>query len=554
MNNVILSTLMTKRRVFVLFLLAIFLTFNANAQTLTASVNRSNVPQGETFIFTLDLSDAKTNSPNSPDFSILDDNFKTYSVSKSYRSINQNGVKSTQQQWQVVLAPLKVGEIMIPSINFEGMSSQPVKISVTEASLDVSSANNDVPKFSIDGVVENSAPYVQQQVNYVMTIYDSGGLQGDAPIIKDNGDWIIHILKQPTVEIKDNIREIKFYYALFPQKSGVLKTPEIQFNGFYITEGKGEADPFIQAFGRALRIDTSFAQRNPITLSPKQIEINVKPIPANNKSWWLPAQNVILEDKWEPENPKFAVGEAVTRNIYLKTTGVMENQLPELYLPQVEHIKQYPEKAKTHNIVEDNQVISVSEITNLYIPNSGGELILPEISVDWFNVNTGKTEKATLPEVKINVAGEVFKEPVFEAISEEEIPAEKEKSNILPIIFAVFVLGILFAYLLFKPSSKNYKKEVIIAAKTGDAKKLRDALLEWAKTHYKNENIGNLQDIADISGNKEFAQKLNKLTLIIYSNKKTGFDADAFMNIFNRVNKKKVKNKDLKQPLPKLYD
>lgn len=87
-----------------------------------------------------------------------------------------------------------------------------------------------------------------------------------------------------------------------------------------------------------------FATRNPVVLNTKQIEVNVRPIPpANNGNWWLPAESVKLYAEWSPQRPVFKVGEAVSRTVYLKAVGVVENQLPDIKFRDVAGLKQYPE-------------------------------------------------------------------------------------------------------------------------------------------------------------------------------------------------------------------
>ena len=88
-----------------------------------------------------------------------------------------------------------------------------------------------------------------------------------------------------------------------------------------------------------------FATRNPVVLNTKPIEVNVRPIPpANNGNWWLPAESVKLYAEWSPQRPVFKVGEAVSRTVYLKAVGVVENQLPDIKFRDVAGLKQYPEK------------------------------------------------------------------------------------------------------------------------------------------------------------------------------------------------------------------
>lgn len=147
-----------------------------------------------------------------------------------------------------------------------------------------------------------------------------------------------------------------------------------------------------------------FATRNPVVLNTKQIEVNVRPIPpANNGNWWLPAESVKLYAEWSPQRPVFKVGEAVSRTVYLKAVGVVENQLPDIKFRDVAGLKQYPEKPVAQNAVENGQVVAVKKNANVYIPDKAGNIAVPEISVDWFNVRTGRMERAVLPAANIQV-------------------------------------------------------------------------------------------------------------------------------------------------------
>ncbi len=58
------------------FLFAAVVANAAWAQTFTAAVNRTEVPQGETFVLTLELVDGQDNG--NPDLSVLDKYFMVY--------------------------------------------------------------------------------------------------------------------------------------------------------------------------------------------------------------------------------------------------------------------------------------------------------------------------------------------------------------------------------------------------------------------------------------------------------------------------------------------
>lgn len=591
-------------------LFSLFIAFSAFAQAFTAQVNRTEVPQGETFVLTLELSGAQTREV--PDLSVLDNDFIIYSVANAYQSKYINGVSSQSRQWQIAMMPKNAGTVTIPSIRLENMETQPIGISVVPAVAPVNGSQSgngaysaptaNQPRFAINAEVDNSKPYVQQQVNYTLTLYDTGGLQGETPQFIDDGqnNWLIKSLGQPTVGSKvvngRSIREIKFHYALFPQKSGLLTTPEVQFNGYYLTRSRGGADPFEDLFGGSLMgagigFSDMFATRNPVVLTANPVTVNVQPAPLEDGRWWLPASKVTLYTEWEPSSPVFKVGEAISRTIYVKAVGVGENQLPDLRFEQVGGMKQYPDKAVSTSAVENGNVVSVKKITNVYIPNQPGKITLPEISLDWFNTTTRQMEKAVLPPVTVQVqpaaATPDFSapaEPLIQAAQPTQMvqtaanePASAQEPQLSPMnaarqnlvwspltvsigIGLAFLLGLLVSYLMLRRQRPevgaergNPRKQVVKAALNKDLRSLRDSLIYWARDHYGDEQIANLKDVMNYTKSKDFTRQLEILVTGMYSDADINFEPEVFIDVFNRINKRRAGSGEDTQPLPKLY-
>ena len=207
------------KKIVLSLIVSVILSANSWAQTFEARVNRSNVPEGETFLLTVELQDAK--AKGTPDFSVLNQDFTTYSVSNAYRTNIINGKVSQSQQWNLVLMPNKGGKLTIPSIVLDTYKTNPITINVGAVqqvgggNASQSQAAN-APRFKIEAEVDNRTPYVQQQINYTLTLYDTGGLQGEAPVfLADNeNDWIIKSLSEPQIDTKTvngrSFREIKF--------------------------------------------------------------------------------------------------------------------------------------------------------------------------------------------------------------------------------------------------------------------------------------------------------------------------------------------------------
>lgn len=587
-----------KKFIFALLFSLIF-GINARAQTFEATVNQNPVPQGEAFVLSLELKDGQTNM--TPDLSVLNKDFQVYSVGNATNIQVINGKRSESRQWDISLIATQTGEVEIPAITLGNLSTKPIRMKVLDANQALQSAssakagsNAGEPRFAMKADVSTKEPYVQQQITYTLSIFDAGGLQGLEPqfIQENQDDWIIRAMGEPQVKTKivngRSMREIVLQYALFPQKSGALKTPHVRFEGFYLTKGQRGQDPFEGLFngvfgGSAFGFADMFATRNPIVLTAAPIALNVKPIPAaNGNNWWLPAENVALYAEWEPAHPTFKDGEAVTRNVYLKAQGVIESQLPNPDFGQSPKLKQYPEKPVTETAIDNGHIVSVKKTANVYIPNGSGKTVIPAIEVSWFNVLTGKPEKTVLPAEEINIlpgAGTSSSDvqqpaPVLPETSKapEEIPdsfvqnADTEiPGGIMMYLYiaAAFVLGILLTYLLLRPGGtkengaekiKNHQKVIISAARKKDFRKLRDALTEWAVKEFPQQRITNLKDVARAVDNPSFDKEIQLLINSLYAeNAPAGWNAENFINTFNTICRANKKQNKKETALPSLY-
>lgn len=564
------------KKLFLILGLCFLIFGNAAAQTFEAKVNRSSLPEGETFLLTVELEGATSNK--TPDFEALNDDFTIYSVANAYRTNIINGNVSTSQQWNLVLMPNKSGKLTIPAIGLENYKTQPLTINVGDAgtSAKTTTQSENRPKYTIAAEVDNKKPYVQQQINYTLILQDSGGLQGEEPTFQatNDNDWIIKSLGAPEISTQNingaNVREIKFHYALFPQRSGQLEIPAVRFNGYYLS-GERRTDPFANLFNDDMFIGgfgmaDVFATRTPVILAAKPIKINVLPAAKENgEHWWLPAENVKLYAEFKPEQPKFAVGEAISRNIYLQATGVIDSQLPELKFASASGVKQYPEKPQTAMSVDKGKIIALEKVANVYIPTEAGKVTLPEISVNWFNVKSGKMEKAILPAMTVAVAGEsTTPEPQTTMSDKQPIAPKTEitaQNNSLSLQLGIaFALGVLLCLLiiglgklLVKLRRHDYVRIISHAAKTGDIYAVRDNLLAWANNRFAGRRILSLQDIDATVGDKEFRCELDKLSEALYSKNGQDWNGSLFLRVFKRICKQKKGFSNNYEPLPKLY-
>lgn len=572
------------------FVLCVFLVAEAQAQSLRASVNRTTLPEGETLVLNVDYDGKDTNEK--PDFSALEQNFKIYSQGQSFLTNIINGKMSQTRQWNLVLIPKLKGQIIIPSFTLGQLKSDPITINVVNAAAAAqpqSGTEDMAPRFAFKAKASPLTPYVQQQVNLELTLLDTGGFQGEMPVFEGDEakDWTIKLLKEPTVATKvvngKSLREIKFYYALFPQKSGDLIIPKASINGYYLTKSnRRNRDPFADLFGDDLvgmgfGFSDMFANRNPVYLTTEPIKVQVKAMPQNASGWWIPAGDLKLFSEWNPEKPVFRVGDAVSRTVYLRATGVIDTQLPDIKFAALEGMKQYPEKPLAEAKVENGEIVAIKKAANVYIPTKAGKMTIPAVTVRWFDINRQEFATATLPATEIEVlpaiGGNEASQPALEttdtASQPENLPAPEQPApqpspnntwQVYLWIAAAFVAGILLSYLLFRPKASGADKSVgaltkliLAAAKSKDIRALRDHLIEWARKYFHDENISNLKQVSDYVKDKDFEAEVNKLAAALYSEEGKNWHGKDFLTAFEKICKNKRKSKDQEQLLPKLY-
>ena len=587
------------KRFLSLLLVSLLFSGEARADFTQATVNRSTVPFGQSFMLTVETD---VSNPQKPDFGVLEKDFNIYSQGYVSNVSFINGQQTSTSGWQLILMPKQKGSFTIPAFDINGASSQPITINVTESG-GTTDDGNAAPTYRMSARISNNAPYVQQEVIYKVSLFDGGGLQGSEPTFTTSRDWVIRSLGEPEVRPMvvngKKSREIVFSYALFPQRSGKLEIPQAHFEGFYLTKNKRSIDPFERLFGDDIRSallgDTDFfAARNPVRLSTEPVSVEVKPIPAqNNGHWWLPAKDVVLAQQWEPQNPKFKVGEAVNRTVYIKADGVLDNQLPDMKFAAIKGLKQYPEKPESEMKAENGSVVSIAKISNVYIPTAAGKITIPAAEVDWFNVNSGKYEKASLPAMEIEVEpsapGQIMPSETPAAAPDaneikSDTPEERSKNiknivqdtkaliggeaattgftntEIVILLLGAFSFGILISYMLMKPRGskehediRDYRRQLVKAAQAKDIRTLRDAILGWCRQKYGAAKVSSFNDVNKLVKDKSFAEELDKLTAALYADNGSEWDTDAFLKSFEKIDKKKINQKSEAKLLPDLY-
>jgi len=484
------------------FIWLLLLTFSAHAEvtSVTATVDKNPVMLDEAITLTVTAEgDAEREAFDS---SVLLSDFVVgrTSVSSQTSIINFDTRRTTT--WSTTLFPRKVGTFTIPAFTIEGQKSAPVEVRVIPVQQGDNAPARD---YYVSTEVNNDSVYLQQQLRYTVKLYlssqiERGSLQ--APELENAQIQQLGDDKQYTELVNGRrYQVVERNFAVLPQQSGTFTIRGPVFSGEVIAPNTN------QRFGFFNRTQT-------INRVGPDVQVEVKPIPAEVDYQWLPSDFVQLDEEWQSDT--FTVGEPVTRTLTLTAVGVVEEQLPEIEQIYPPDFKLYPDQANSASAEKDNRLIVQRTESVAMIPTKAGSYIIPEVRVPWFNVSTGKTEYAKLPSRTVNViaasgqstpaaspppaqsaapqpAEETEQTPAQPATAET---AQNEWDNLHTIMLALWLLtliGWLFTYVQLKkrgprnftpvqvetaqPTTSDNQLQQIV--RQGDIRKIQPALNQW---------------------------------------------------------------------------
>lgn len=354
---------------------------------LFAQLDRNQVALGDSVRLTISATEDEELSDI--DLGALEKDFDILrrSTNSSIRIIN--GARTQEKKLIVELAPLRAGNLRIPSLAAGNQSTRPLALAVGPAP-DLNSKGNNV---LFEAEVDKSTAYVQSQIILTLRIQRAielnnmsvSELELDGAFVKpletndffrnvDGRNWRVHEVR----------------YAIFPEKSGTLTIPAQVFSG---RASDGRRGFFSQNSGRLMRRTTQ-----PLTLK-------VEPRPAAfTGNTWLPAQQLKIEERWSTPPNALRAGESVTRTITMLGEGIQGAQLPPVLYAPTDGLKFYPDQPEiTEQEVSSGLLGARRDITAI-VPTSEGSWTLPEVRIPWWDTRTEQMRYAVLPAKTLQVA------------------------------------------------------------------------------------------------------------------------------------------------------
>ncbi len=429
----------------------------------------------------------------------------------------------------------------------------------------------------LDVLTEPRKVYSQQQILVRIRIIRTGIEMENETItpLEIAGTQIEKINQATFKTVEDGKKQIvtEISYAVIPEKSGTLTLPQVRYQG-----NKKNRSNLNRNFGNFGNFDNFFKSRGERIYSSSNIQtVEVLPLPKENKGWWLPATNLKISEKWYPEQPNFKVGEPVTRTLTIIADGVKGNQIPEISLNLPDTIKGYLDQPQIKTEYTELGLRGIRTEKWAIIPNKSGKIILPDISVSWWDVKTNIFRKAVIParEILVHTELERVEEKIsqdipLDTVYENTVIDDQETANIvnsyitwknLTIVLAILWAGTLLV--LFFNRKKQFRREIKIennqknkrhdeikytakkveqALNIGEPVAIQEALLKWGNSVWFDDPPQGLEQIGErIPKLKKGIKSLNS---VLYSSKQSVFILEELKNEFLEMTSNKLPNKN----------
>lgn len=374
-------------RFLALVLLGLLLPWLADAQ-VQASLDRTTAQLGDTVTLNLHSTSAPLAAP---DLSPLSGDFEVLGRSSGSTASFRNGQRTVEYSYGVALRPLHEGTLHIPALAVGSDTTEPLTLQVTAAS--ASSADASGPVF-VEAAIDPDHAYVGQQLLLSVKLFFTANLANASltdPRI--DGVDVSRIGGDTDYQAERNGRiynVIERRYVLVPQRAGELDIPPVQFQGDLLDPN----DP-----------DSFLGMGAPVSAHSNAVQVQINPAPADwGNSAWLPARKLSLDIDGLPDaSTPLRVGQPFNLQMTLQATGVPFEALPELSLPALDGATAYPDKPVTGNRSDGGWVVGRRQQGFAVVPDKPGTLVIPAVTVKWWNVLADRAETATIPEHRLQV-------------------------------------------------------------------------------------------------------------------------------------------------------
>jgi hypothetical protein len=369
---------------------ALILALPAAAQ-VELKLDRQRVVEGETVTLTFVSNDPRQSLD--ADFSALNADFEVIDRRTETQLSIVNGRQTAVVRLLLTVEPLRAGRLEIPAFDFSGARTAPAMLEVAPAP---ELAPGELPPvfIEVDLIPEEGPWYVHAQFGLVVRVFYPQNNLTEATISQpEPSPAAVRLLQETPYQAErggQRYRVLERIYAVFPERSGELEIPPMELSGRLVERDSGSTWRAVDR-GRRIRV-TSDALA--LTIAPRP--------DAFTGADWLPARELTVAQQISATDT-LRVGEPVTRTVLIDAVGLEENMLVEPAWPELPNARLYPDKPQGITRDDGHWVLGHKEFRYAVVPEQAGELVLPELRVEWWDTREDRQRSAVLPAHTVQV-------------------------------------------------------------------------------------------------------------------------------------------------------
>ncbi|WP_338398757.1 BatD family protein [Persicobacter psychrovividus] len=240
-----------------------------------------------------------------------------------------------------------------------------------------------------DVQVNKSTIFVGEPFQVTIAVYTSTWFTRgiDPGNIKVEGAYSIYFRPENTSFTKDGQTYVgvKLIYNVIPHKAGPLIFPALDIT--VESPAKGDFK------GKKHRLKTK----------PKTVTVRNPPANVERKQWMV-ANSTDVREFWNVQGNQVKVGDVIQRKITISVSGTVAEMIPAVDFLGVNNLRIYPQRAVTNNQKGKRSFGGMRTEQVQYLFEKEGEVIIPSITVNWFDPVRKKLFKKTLKEKRFTVA------------------------------------------------------------------------------------------------------------------------------------------------------
>jgi len=355
-----------------------------------AELDRNQITVGETVMLTFLTDDPKQNLD--ADFSALEKDFRILDRRSETQLSIVGGRQTAVVRLLLTLEPRAAGEVVIPSLKIGGDTTQALTVKVDPAP--ELEPGSQPPVFIEVEILPSDGPYfVHAQLGLVVRVFYQQNLTEAAISQPEPSPAVVRLMQETPYQAErggERYRVLERNYAVFPERSGELTIPPMQLTGRLVERRTSSVwQPAVR--GRRVQVES------------ETLVLNIEPKPAEFAgSEWQPAREYRLTQQIS-SGESLRVGEPVTRTVIIDAVGLEENMIVEPAWPEVAQARIYPDQPQGITRDDGNWVLGHKEFRYAVVPEKEGELVLPELRVEWWDTQNNRPQTAVLAAQNIKV-------------------------------------------------------------------------------------------------------------------------------------------------------